>query len=183
MFKILDYIRKYFAYFRGSLLSIFYLDKRAFICQMGKLKLIKRNAIIRIGQRTCLWPDIKISCWGRHQKIALLNIGSGCSIGDRAEIHCQDNISIGDGTIIAWDCVIMDNDYHDPHGGITKTAPVSIGRGVWIGCRAIILKGVTIGDNSVVAAGAVVTKDIPPNTLVAGNPAIIKKSVKGWTQT
>ncbi len=178
MLDILDHIRKYFAYLRGLLLSIIFLDERALICQMGKLKLIKRNAMIRIGKRTCLWPDIKISCWGRHQKIAILNIGKGCSIGDRTEIHCQDKITIGDGSIISWDSVIMDTDYHDPHGGITKTAPVSIGRGVWIGCRAIILKGVTIGDNAVVAAGAVVTKDVAPNTLVAGNPALIKKKLK-----
>jgi len=56
-----------------------------------------------------------------------------------------------------------------------KTAPVKIGDNVWIGMGAVILKGVTIGDNSVVAAGAIVTKSIPPNTIVAGNPALVVK--------
>jgi acetyltransferase-like isoleucine patch superfamily enzyme len=53
---------------------------------------------------------------------------------------------------------------------------VKIGDNVWIGMNAVILKGVTIGDNSVVAAGAVVTKSIAPNTIVAGNPAIVVKT-------
>jgi acetyltransferase-like isoleucine patch superfamily enzyme len=57
-----------------------------------------------------------------------------------------------------------------------KTAPVKIGDNVWIGMNAVILKGVTIGDNSVVAAGAVVTKSIAPNTIVAGNPAVVVKT-------
>jgi len=56
-----------------------------------------------------------------------------------------------------------------------KTAPVKIGDNVWIGMNAVILKGVTIGENSVVAAGAVVTKSIPANTIVAGNPAVTVK--------
>ena len=56
--------------------------------------------------------------------------------------------------------------------------PITIGENVWIGCRALILKGVTIGDGAVVAAGAVVTKDVPANCVVAGNPAkIIKENV------
>jgi acetyltransferase-like isoleucine patch superfamily enzyme len=53
---------------------------------------------------------------------------------------------------------------------------VKIGDNVWIGMNAVILKGVTIGDNSVVAAGAVVTKSIAPNTIVAGNPAVVVKT-------
>ncbi len=61
-----------------------------------------------------------------------------------------------------------------------RTAPVSIGNDVWIGCRSIVLKGVSIGDGAIVAAGSVVTKDVPAYTLVAGNPAQIKKKVAGW---
>ena len=55
--------------------------------------------------------------------------------------------------------------------GLELGRPVRIGRNVWIGIHCIIMRGVTIGDNSVVAAGSVVTKSVPPNTLVAGNPA------------
>lgn len=57
------------------------------------------------------------------------------------------------------------------------TAPVVIGANVWVGANATVLPGVTIGDMSVVAAGAIVTKDIPPGVLVAGNPAVIKKKL------
>ena len=58
-----------------------------------------------------------------------------------------------------------------------KTAPVIIGNNVWIGMNATILKGVTIGDNSVVAAGSVVTKSVPANVVVAGNPAVVIKKL------
>ena len=57
-----------------------------------------------------------------------------------------------------------------------ETRPVKIADNVWIGMNAIILKGVTIGENSVVAAGAVVTKSVPANTVVAGNPAVVVKT-------
>ncbi|HEX8899049.1 MAG TPA: DapH/DapD/GlmU-related protein, partial [Chthoniobacterales bacterium] len=58
-----------------------------------------------------------------------------------------------------------------------RSAPVIISDNVWIGMNAVILKGVTIGENSVVAAGAVVTKSVPANVVVAGNPAVITKQL------
>src|SRR6201981_1609889 len=61
-----------------------------------------------------------------------------------------------------------------------KTGPVKIGDNVWIGMNAVILKGVMIGENSVVAAGSVVTKSVEPNTVVAGNPAVVMKDFQGW---
>jgi acetyltransferase-like isoleucine patch superfamily enzyme len=69
--------------------------------------------------------------------------------------------------------------YQDrPPRPVLKTAPVIIRDNVWIGMNAVILKGVTIGENSVVAAGAVVTKSVPENVVVAGNPAIIVKQLQ-----
>jgi acetyltransferase-like isoleucine patch superfamily enzyme len=177
---IMNYVRKLFPYLRGTLVSLIFYDSRSFICQMGRVRIIKRNAEIRIGRRTCLWPGVKFDCCGRKGRPARLAIGNKCSLGDRTEIHCQDSITIGDRTIIAWDCVIMDTDYHSTNGGPARTKPVIIGSGVWIGCRVIIVKGVTIGDNAIIAAGAVVTRDVPADTLVAGNPAVVKKMVPGW---
>ncbi|HBL22563.1 MAG TPA: acyltransferase [Deltaproteobacteria bacterium] len=115
-----------------------------------------------------------------HGEKARIRIGKNCSIGDRTEIHAGRLVRIGQGVIIAWDCVIMDRDYHSASNGAEGVRPVIIGNGVWIGCRAMILKGVTVGEGAVVAAGAVVTKDVAPFTLVAGNPAKAIKKVDGW---
>ena len=80
-------------------------------------------------------------------------------------------ITIGDGAAIAEDVIIRDHDGHTIAGGRAEQLPIVIGDHVWIGMRAMVLKGVTIGSGAIIAAGAVVTRDVPPNTLVAGNPA------------
>ena len=126
---------------------------------------------------------MKLACWGAGQdQPAVLRIGENCSVGDRTEIHVGQRVEIGDGTSISWDCVIMDRDYHGMGGGQERPSPVVIGRAAWIGCRAIILKGVTIGDGAVIAAGSVVTKDVGAHSLVAGNPARFIRRVGERTQ-
>jgi acetyltransferase-like isoleucine patch superfamily enzyme len=102
-----------------------------------------------------------------------INIGknvffnTGCSFQDRG------GISIGDGTMIGMNVTIATLNHGLPleTRNVTYPSPVIIGKNVWIGSNATILPGVTIGDNSVVAAGAVVTKDVQENTVVAGVPA------------
>lgn len=75
--------------------------------------------------------------------------------------------------------VIRDNDGHEIVNGEEPSKPIVIGNHVWIGERATILKGVTIGDGAIVAANAVVTKDVEPNTLVGGVPArVIRRGVE-----
>lgn len=88
------------------------------------------------------------------------------------------SICIGEGTFIGADAMIFDNDFHAPEGDFRwgpptpeNPRPVRIGRGVFIGTRALVLKGVTIGDRAVVGAGAVVTKDVPARARAVGNPA------------
>jgi len=94
-------------------------------------------------------------------------INSGCTFQD------QGGISVGDGTLIGHQVSVATINHDlDPNGrGSMSFAPVTIGRNVWIGDHASILPGVSIGDGSVIAAGAVVTKDVPPMTVVAGIPA------------
>ena len=75
---------------------------------------------------------------------------------------------------------LTDYDYHSLSMNTPKSKPIIIQDDVWIGRRAIILKGVTIGEGAVVAAGSIVTKDVPPHTLVAGNPAKIIKKEVNW---
>ena len=109
---------------------------------------------------------------------AQLILNSGY-INGFTQIVCANKIEIGKDVAIARDVIIRDTDAHSIQGtNHTKEKPVKIGNHVWIGTRAVIMKGVTIGDNSVVAAGAIVTKDVPPNTIVAGVPAKVIKYMK-----
>jgi acetyltransferase-like isoleucine patch superfamily enzyme len=100
-------------------------------------------------------------------------INSGCRFQDQA------GITIGDGTLIGHNAVlatlnhgIMPNDRRTLY-----PAPIIIGKNVWIGASVTIIPGVTIGDNAVIAAGAVVTKDVPENTVAGGVPTKVIKSI------
>ena len=99
-------------------------------------------------------------------------------------IQCANSITIGNDCAIAGDVLIQDTDFHpilDEHGkkkAVSK--PIVIGNHVWICAKATILKGVTIGDGAIVAAGAVVTKDIPARCVVAGNPAKVVRENVIW---
>ncbi|GAB6050111.1 hypothetical protein JCM16106_09560 [Hydrogenophilus islandicus] len=170
--------QKAFAYLRGRWTSYRHFVRPAWVCQVGRVVVVRERGTIEVGERVWLWPDVKLDASAvAPDGVAELRIGDRVSIGDRTQIHCGERIEIGEGTLISWDCVIMDRDYHNPDGGPEKTAPVVIGERVWIGCRAIILKGVTLGDGVVVAAGSVVTRSVPPYTLVAGNPARVIRQV------
>lgn len=116
------------------------------------------EARIRIGRRSVLSNNVTvISC-------VAVDIGEECLIGDGV--------------------LIVDSDFHhtDPlkrRETPENDAPVSIGDNVWLGSRVTVLKGVSIGRNSVVAAGSVVTRDVPENTIVAGNPAKVIRQLEG----
>ncbi len=113
-----------------------------------------------------------------------LTIGHGTSInGLGTKILCKQAVSIGAFCSISWDVQVLDNDFHTMTvGGAEQpsTAPVVIGDHVWIGTRALVLKGVTIGDGAVIAAGAVVTRDVPPGAVVAGIPAKVVGQADSW---
>jgi acetyltransferase-like isoleucine patch superfamily enzyme len=124
-----------------------------------------------------------------------IQIGDRCFIGVRTTILSTLSITIGNDVMIAGDCYITDNDGHSTNWRIRRSdvmnrkrgikcwddvgmSPVSIGNDVWIAPKCIILKGVSIGDAAVVAAGSVITKDIPPRVIVAGNPARIIREIE-----
>ncbi len=111
---------------------------------------------------------------------AILKLGSGF-FNSNIKIRCTNKIEIGHGVAISHDVTIMDSDAHKLHlEGYVSTKPIKIGNHVWIGTRATILKGVTIGDGAVIAAGAVVTRNVPSFCLVAGVPAKIIKRDVSW---
>jgi acetyltransferase-like isoleucine patch superfamily enzyme len=141
-----------------------------------------------------------VSCYAGCS-FALGEKGS-CSVGDftlmnGALLMAEERIEIGSHCLISWNVGIADSDFHplepaqriiDAHALAPffkdrpprpelRTVPVIISDNVWIGMNAVILKGVTIGENSVVAAGAVVTKSVPANVVVAGNPAVVTKQL------
>ena len=92
-------------------------------------------------------------------------------------IGSADRIEVGDNCMLAGNVYVTDSDWHDIYNRIAtgRTAPVSIQDNVWIGDSAIVCKGVTIGANSIIGAGAVVVDNVPPNVIAAGNPARIVK--------
>lgn len=150
-----------------------YIEDCGMLQVTGRIKIEKRHAIIRIG-KCKIWAGVKFDMEGKNEKSpALLEIGNYTTIGDRTEIHVAEQVTIGAHCKISWDCVIMDRNYHGIGEHPEKVRPVTIGNNVWIGCRAIILPGVALGDHTIVAAGAVVTKSFESNTIIGGNPARI----------
>ena len=108
-----------------------------------------------------------------------IEMGAHVAVDDQVNLYSADKIKIGTKVAISREAFICTAS-HDMSKGCRplKTAPITICDGVWIGARAIILPGVTIGEGAVVAAGAVVTKDVAPWSVVGGNPAkVIKQRV------
>jgi len=128
-----------------------------------------------------IFPQSKIRTFTPTAKVIIGdNVGfNGINILARSQ-----TVSIGHNTMIGGNCQIMDTDGHPlwppqsrwVYPGTEFDAPVSIGNHVFIGLNVIILKGVTIGDNAIVAAGSVVASNVPANSLVAGVPAKVIKS-------
>ena len=127
---------------------------------------------IRIGERVHF-----ISTTVRTELVAFeggeLLIGARTFVNYGCSLAATGRVSIGADCLLGPYVNITDNAFHDlrDRARQPEPRPVIIGNGVWIGVRAIILPGVTVGDGAVIGAGSVVTKDVPPNGVVAGNPA------------
>ena len=111
-----------------------------------------------------------------------MKIGKGVFVNHSLTCMAAGGITIDDGVMIGPNVrIVTDNHDFENHDFenrmVLRCKPVHIDRNAWIGVGAIILPGVTIGENAVVAAGAVVTKDVAPNTIVGGNPAKFIKSI------
>lgn len=114
----------------------------------------------------------------------LLSVGTRTIVGLHTRIMAATQVRIGARCMISWNCSIFDSIGHrmwlkgQDEAGIE--ASITIGDDVWIGPYSIIMKGVTIGNNCIVGAGSVVRRDVPPNSLVYGNPARIAGKVDRW---
>lgn len=110
---------------------------------------------------------------------AQLILGRGYANG-RLNLACFERIEIGDGVAIGENVTLRDSDTYSLKSDRSPTAPITIGNNVWLGLNSTVLKGVTVGDGAVVAAGAMVIEDVPPRSLVAGVPARVKKTNVTW---
>ncbi len=124
-----------------------------------------------IVENTSFFPGVRLEVW----KGGKLFIGGGTYLNRNTEVIAQQEVRIGRHCMIAWDVVIMDTDEHGIDGAPPVAQPVIIGNHVWIGCRALILKGVHIGDYAVIGAGAIVTRDVPPGGVVTGPAATLRR--------
>ena len=100
-------------------------------------------------------------------------INCGCHFQDQGGIYIEDDVLIGSQTVLAT----INHGRRPEERADNHPAPIHIGKGVWIGSHVTILPGVTIGENAIVAAGAVVIEDIPANVIVAGVPAEVVKHI------
>ncbi len=138
---------------------------------------------IVLGERVMLISDSFATALGVNHPIMLrtlaagaqIRIGNGVGISG-GSICAAQRVEIGDDTLLGANVTIADTDFHSlapalrHPGDSAAVAPVHIGRHVFLGTNSVVLKGVSIGDNSVIGAGSVVARDIPANCVAAGNP-------------
>lgn len=145
---------------------------------------------IKIGCGTTIQKHCILGCWINYAGDSFtpsITIGDGCNIGEYTHLTSINKITIGNGLLTGRYVYIGDNSHGMFSSEEASIPPIRrklyskgeivIGNNVWIGDKATVLAGVTIGNNVVVAANAVVTKDIPSNTMVAGCPAKIVKQL------
>ena len=147
---------------------------------------------LKIGPYSCIQGDLRVVAPGGR-----LRLGHHCFVGEGTNIWAQTNVEIGNYVLISHSVDVHDSDSHSLKADVRRWDPVSlfekdvaidwtevrskpvhIEDDVWIGFKSSILKGVRIGQGAVVAAGTMVTQDVPPYTLVAGNPARLIRHLK-----
>jgi acetyltransferase-like isoleucine patch superfamily enzyme len=117
---------------------------------------------------------VRLTVWSDRDDPAGIRVGDYCLICPGVRMSSAVEIVVGDNCMFATNSYITDSDWHDIYNRVAivgKSGPVRIENNVWVGDSAIVCKGVTIGENSVIGAGSVVTSSIPANTIAAGNPA------------
>lgn len=123
---------------------------------------------------------IKFVIWPEKEGGGRISIGDYCLVSPGVRITSASSVIIGDNTMLANDAYISDADWHGIYNRLQtvgESAPVVLKDNVWIGDSAIICKGVTIGENSVIGAGSVVARDIPENSIAVGNPARVVREL------
>ncbi len=135
-----------------------------------------------IGENVNLWSHKEPNEFFTFSKDAVIKIGNNCRLNG-VTIQSRNSVTIGNDCLLG-STMLIDNDFHSIYFErrnnplAIKSAPIVIGSRVWVAGQSAILKGVTIGDESVVGFRAVVTKTVPAKKVVAGNPAQIVKEIE-----
>jgi acetyltransferase-like isoleucine patch superfamily enzyme len=147
--------------------------------QLRKVKSVGAHPVV-LGRPRIDATDLVVgddfSVWSAHRQTLItgwgrIRFGDRCFVNSGSIVFSACEVTIGDDVALANEVYLMDSDSHGVEGRLVKEQPVRIGNGTWVGARAIILPGVSIGRRCLIAAGTVVSKDVPDDTLVAGNPA------------
>lgn len=145
------------------------------------------HAELRLGPNVMIQPGVDISL-GRNSR---LEIAANCYLSADVTIYVKTAVKMGEGCMIGQRVLMMDYDGHPlvpsstlPSEAFTpltggKSEEIVLGKNVWVGHGAVLLKGVTVGDGAIIGANACVTQDVPACSIVAGNPARVVK--EGWT--
>ena len=138
---------------------------------IAKRPLLAVDGTLNIGKHV-IWRSPRTRVWVTVAEDATLTLGDRVLLNDGVNISCYCSISIGENTQLADFTTIYDTNFHrvSPDSEVIS-APVSIGKNVWIGARTIVLPGVSIGNHSVIAAGSIVRDDIPEKSVAVGVPA------------
>lgn len=176
---VMKIIEKFVALFRGIVYKFRYKINNTKLLYIYPRVHVhkKKGAKIVLGNKCSVFHDVGLYL---DDPKACIMIGNNTYFNRRTEIHCMEKVVIGDNCAISWDVNILDTDYHHIDDNEKISLPIHIGNHVWVGCKSTILKGVTIGDGAVIAAGALVNKNVPPKCLVGGVPARILKYDVNW---
>ena len=165
-----------------------HLDPGAFFC-IGFANRTAMSASLHLGLRAEVVVHgtalIQRGCRVFVHNGGRLTMGSRSYINDCSTLTCFEEVSIGSGCSISWNTNILDSNIHEiAIEGVPRprSSPVRIEDGVWVGTGATILPGVTVGAGAVIAAASVVTANVPPGALVAGNPAKVIRHNVTWKQ-
>ncbi|GAC1611492.1 MAG: hypothetical protein NVS3B26_24890 [Mycobacteriales bacterium] len=156
-----------------------YRTRRHVSRTLGTARRLGADAVV-LGDPVVNASDLEIGenfmIWAGHRQTLIsgpgrIRIGHRVFVNVGTIIYAELAVTIGDDVALANEVYLMDTPSHGTEGRAPQAAAVAIGAGTWVGARAIILPGVTIGSRVVVAAGSVVTRDVPDDVLVGGNPA------------
>ena len=140
-----------------------------------KREQILKNLLAEIGENCYIEPPLHAN-WGKYTHFGNnVYANFNLTLVDDTDIFVGDNVMFGPNVIIATAGHPVDTPLREKVAQFN--IPVRIGKNVWIGAGAIVLPGVTIGDHSVIGAGSVVTKDIPPNVVAVGNPCRVLREI------